>query len=324
MTDRLTVVFRVTTRCNLACGFCAFDRRRSQPRIAASEACAMQLGAALAAHRAHTGQPVLLSFLGGEPSLWAPLPRVAEQLRALHALPLSITTNGSRLSRPSLQALLLACFAEVTVSMDALGPAHDALRGWPGGADVLARGIEALAAGKQRAGTGPLLRANVVLMRQTVGELRALCQALARWGIEELTFNALGGRDRPEFYPDHALTPQQIASLAVELPLLRAELAAVGVQLRGGTDYLARMLATAEHRRLPVLDCAPGSRFVFVDEHGQAAPCSFTAGDAGYGLPLPATIAELGRGLAAARAARRLPACDDCQSTQVFGKYGST
>ena len=78
---------------------------------------------------------------------------------------------------------------------------------------------------------GPRLRANVVLMRNTIADFEALCMELAGWGIAEITFNQLGGRDRPEFFPAHRLLPDDAAWLTSEIPRLRARLNGLGVQL---------------------------------------------------------------------------------------------
>ena len=46
--ERLVVVWRVTTRCNLACGFCAYDRALPFARRETDEASARVLGRSLA------------------------------------------------------------------------------------------------------------------------------------------------------------------------------------------------------------------------------------------------------------------------------------
>jgi MoaA/NifB/PqqE/SkfB family radical SAM enzyme len=148
-----------------------------------------------------------VSWLGGEPLQWTPVWELARTFRADLGLRVSVTTNGTALASPAVRARLIADFAEVTVSVDGLEPFHDAIRGWRGGWTALARGVRALADETRRAGGGPRLRANVVVMRDNVGQLEPLADALAGWGVEELTINQLGGNDRPEFHRAHRLTP---------------------------------------------------------------------------------------------------------------------
>ncbi|HVE79429.1 MAG TPA: radical SAM protein, partial [Gemmatimonadaceae bacterium] len=273
-----------------------------------------------------SGDPVLVSWLGGEPLLWGPLRELTTAFVHRLGLRVSVTTNGTALSASATRAHLLAHYAEVTMSVDGMGERHDILRGWPGGFASLRAAVRALADEKRRAGRGPLLRANVVLMRDNVAEFAALCGELADWGIEEVTFNQLGGNDRPEFYPAHRLSAHDVERLAAELPLLRDALARRGVRIHGGAAYLDRIRSSASGRALPVHDCDPGESFLFVSETGLVSPCSFTGTE--YGVPLAELrtaedISSLRSRFGAARARARAAACGDCPSTHVFAKFAA-
>lgn len=318
----MIVVWRVTEACNLACGFCAYDRRLARPRRHADPAAVACFLPVLAEYQVRRRDPVLLSWLGGEPLLWPPLRALSEQAHAL-GLQLSVTSNGTSLPDPAARAHLRACYRELTVSVDALDGAHDALRGSPGGFAALRDGVRALV--RERQGAPLRLRVNVVLLRDTIAGFAALCHELASWGIDEITFNQVGGRDRPDTWPALRLRPEQVETFAAELPSLRRALASVGVRLCGGEPYLQRMRASAANQRIAVADCAPGRGFLFVDTRGVASPCSFTEGE--LGVPLAevdsvAALCALPARLAAARGAG-VAACADCHSTQVFGKFGA-
>jgi MoaA/NifB/PqqE/SkfB family radical SAM enzyme len=323
MDARLVIVWRVTARCNLPCAFCAYDRTLSIPRPVADQAEVLRFGAVVAEHARASGRRVLVSFLGGEPLLWPGLERVSEALGAL-GVGVGITTNGLGLEQPRWAAWALAALAELTVSLDGLAPFHDHVRGSPGAHARILGAVRALAAGKHRAGKGPLLRVNTILMRQSVADFPSLCEELASAGVEELTFNQLGGNDRPAFYPDHRLLPAQVEAFSAEVRGLQARFLARGLTIRGGEAYLARIRATARGAAMPVDDCGPGQTFWFVDEAGRVSPCSFTS--AGYGVPLaslrtPVDLAALPARWAEMRAKERLPPCLDCHSTQVFEKF---
>ena len=320
----MVIVWRITEYCNLFCKFCGYSRELERPRREADAQAIRAFGAVLAEYHRSTGDEVLVSWLGGEPLLWAPLEELTKLFRKVFLLKVSTTTNGTCLGSAKMRAHLIEHYSELTISVDAAGHLHDELRGWPGGYAYLQRNVSALAREKTIAGGGPVLRANVLLMRQTLPGFEQLCAELARWGIEEITFNQLGGNDRPEFYPAHRLLPDQCDWLAAELPRLRARLSRHGVRLCGSDGYLTRIQASAYGRRLPVRDCAPGKKFLFIDESGLISPCSFTG--LPYGIPmqevnsllhfqsLPARFASL-------RHERRAAVCGDCHSTQVFEKF---
>jgi MoaA/NifB/PqqE/SkfB family radical SAM enzyme len=319
--ERLVVVWRVTTHCNLSCGFCAYDRRLPLARHDVAEAQALVLGAALARERERSQREVHVSFLGGEPFAWQPLPRVARELAA-SGLTLGITTNGSQLSAVWARELLLDCFAEVTLSIDGLADVHDRLRGWSGGFERLVVSLRQLAEAKKLRGRGPLLRVNTVLMRDNLEQFPELCRTLASLGIEELTFNRLGGRDRPDFYAAHRLSAAALEHFAEQLPSLRSELLTRGLRLQGASLYVERLLSLERAEPLSVPSCEPGRRFLFLDEHGMQAPCSFTLDS--YGEPASASadgLAELAGRFSLRQLSERATACNDCQSTQVAGKF---
>jgi MoaA/NifB/PqqE/SkfB family radical SAM enzyme len=322
----MIVVWRVTQRCNLSCPFCGYDRRLSRPRRDADPDLIRSFGRVLAEHQQTGGESVLVSWIGGEPLLWSPLTDLTVFFIKELGLRVSTTTNGTTLGSAAVREHLLEHYSELTVSVDGVGIVHDELRGWPGGYGALRDSVTKIAAGKRTARRGPLLRANVVLMRQTISDFGRLCIELAGWGIEEITFNQLGGRDRPEFFSEHRLLPENAMWLQNELPQLRARLSALGARLNGGGAYLRRIHASTRDEGIAVADCHPGEQFLFVNEEGVVSPCSFTT--TSYGIPLTEldrseTLNDLPHRFAQLRAERRLSACEDCQSTQVFEKFAA-
>jgi MoaA/NifB/PqqE/SkfB family radical SAM enzyme len=320
----MVVVWRVTEHCNLSCKFCGYDRELARPRKDADPQVVLSLGAVLAEYQHSTGDAVLVSWLGGEPLLWAPLTSLTRTLCQDYQLRVSTTTNGTSLASADMRAHLLEFYSELTVSVDALGSLHDELRGWRGGFASLERYVTALAEQKRLLNHGPVLRANVLLMRETVTDFEPLCIRLANWGIEEITFNQLGGNDRPEFYPAHRLLPQQAEALAIQLPGLRNELIKKGVRLRGGDAYARRIQATSRGERLAIKDCQPGQRFLFINESAQVAPCSFTVSP--FGIPAKeitsvSDLHDLPQRFSQLRRRQPSPLCEDCHSTQVFEKF---
>jgi MoaA/NifB/PqqE/SkfB family radical SAM enzyme len=320
----MIVVWRVTQHCNLRCPFCGYDRRLRRTRRVADVEDISRFGAVLADFQRISGDEVLVSWLGGEPLLWPPLRGLTEVFTRELGLRISTTTNGTPLASAAVRTHIVEHYSELTISVDGIGAVHDNLRGWHGGYAHLQRATRALHAERQARGRGPLLRANVILMRETIGEFDRLCGELADWGIEEITFNQLGGDDRPEFKAIHGLVPHQVDWLVSNLPRMRRELAQRGVKLAGGSAYVRRLLATVNGRRIPVADCGPGERFLFINEHGRIAPCSFT--EQTYGVPLgeidsAEALQSLPRRFSTMRTTSPARPCEDCHSTHVFEKF---
>lgn len=316
----LVVVWRVLTGCNQGCGFCAYDRALPGARVALPAATVLRFGRLLAAWSRRRGRPVLLSLLGGEPLLWPPL---AEVLRALKAegLRLSLTSNGSRLERPAMRALLADTLSELTLSIDGPAAVHDTLRGSPGAQARLLAAIDDFAARPQR----PLLRVNTVLMRETAPHYPRLVATLAARGVAAFTWNLLGGRDRPDFEPDQRLSPAALARTLRALDRVRRQLPP-GVQLQDSPAYRQRLIDRLRGVARPVADCAPGQAYCFIDEQGRIGPCSFTLDRHALSIDRYTEPAELDTLAAQLRERRRLapdPTCADCPSTQVFGKFAT-
>lgn len=320
----MIVVWRISTRCNLSCAFCAYDSRIPGQRREVDAASVAAFAPVLANYSRQTGDPVLVSWIGGEPMLWKPVFDMS-QLMAGHAgMRVSATTNGSTLHLPQVRRRIIDHFAELTISIDGFAEFHNQVRGWPGGWQRLKVAVMALAAER---GARLVLRANVVVMRDNADDFTLLCGELADWGFNEITFNQLGGRDRPEFFPDHRLRPDGARRFAAQVWELQRKLATRGVRLCANSQYLERIEASANGRALPVPECGPGQRFLFIDEENRVSPCHFT-GDV-LGVPLAELtsandLLRLRPRFAASRAHAMPAACRDCPSTQVFAKFASS
>lgn len=321
----MIVVWRVTTRCNHSCKFCAYDQSLPLVRSVVDSEQVQRVGRLLVDYQRHTGKSVLLSWLGGEPFLWKPMLSVTRELFDL-GLRLSTTTNGSTLGNEQHRAWAIAYLRELTISIDGAAVLHDSVRGTPGGWLKLKSQIQQLARERDRAQSLLRLRINTVLMHQNIHQFAAQCEEWANWGIQDITFNQLGGRDRPEFYPMHRLLPSDMAYLKALMPELRERLALQGVSLCGGEAYVERMSRSAQGETYPVLDCSPGERFIFIDENGIASPCSFTIGE--YGVPVSnwidwQDVQDAPKVWSAMRTQSTASSCKDCMATHLFEKFES-
>jgi len=321
----LVVVWRITETCDLACPFCAYSRHlKNRPRVAASPDDVLRFGALLGEYARQTRRNVLVSWLGGEPLLWPPLFEISRFFRHNFGLRLGVTTNGTRLTSAEVRERLTEDFDHLILSVDGLSAFHDCLRNANGLFAQLQHNLAQLRERKAQRGHGPRLRVNTILMRDNICAFEDLGCALAEWGIEELTFNALGGRDRPEFFPDHSLRPEDVEWLRESLPGIQARLAEKGLKILGSEHYLNRLAASANNCQLPITDCSPGQTFIFINERGLISPCSFTTSDYGLSLNEIHTLDDLRhlpQRFAGRKRQRMAEPCYDCQSTQVFGKF---
>ncbi len=322
--SELVVVWRITEHCDLGCGFCAYSRRPRRPRRSADPIQILAFGALLQDYAATFQRDVLVSWLGGEPLRWPQLFEISHAFKREFNLRLGVTTNGTALKSEPIRRHLVEDFDQLTISVDGLGAFHDQCRDAPGLFEQLRLNILSLREMKIRARRGPLLRVNTILMRDNICAFEQLCETVAAWGIEELTFNALGGRDRPEFFPEHSLRPEDVEWFRESLPGIRARVGEKGLRLLGSERYLKRLAASANNYQLLITDCRPGQQFLFIDERGLVAPCSFTTQE--YGLSLkdfrtPDDLHQLPARLAESKRNQLLACCHDCPSTQVFGKF---
>ncbi len=319
----MIVVWRVTTRCNLACPFCAYDRRLPFARSEADPGSIRRFLEILADYQNARGDPVLVSWLGGEPLLWPLLPELTAHATSL-GLRISATTNGTTLGSATVRRHLIDHYSEVTISLDAPDVSHDALRASPGLFESLQENVSELSRARRAAGRPLKLRVNTVLLRQTIAQFPAIAREVASWGVDELTFNILGGRDRPEYFPGHRPLPEQLFDFSNALSSLRRELNPRGLVIAESPAYLDRLRSSASGLPRPVNDCGSAERFLFIDEHGSVSPCSFTCGELRVPLDEIRNVSDLVSlpvRFATSRTIRRPHVCDDCPSTQVFEKF---
>lgn len=318
----LIIVWRITEHCNLGCSFCGYSRFMNRPRMNADPEQALAFGRLLSEYRAQYGSEILVNWLGGEPLLWEPLRNISRIFKHEFHLRTGVSTNGTTLKSAHVRKHLIDDYDQVTISIDGLGGFHDSVRGTDGLHHHLQEGITCLKEMKVRSGRGPLIRVNTILMRNNIYMFEWLCHELCQWGVEELTFNPLGGAERPDFYETNKLLPEHVCWLRKRLPELRNRMLTMGLNICGSETYLEIILNSAYGINVPVTDCNPGKHFLFIDEEGFAGPCSFTARR--YGEPLieiktPEDLHQLPARLAQRK---RVP-CLDCKSNEVFGKFSS-
>jgi len=317
------IVYRVTDFCNLNCVFCAHARELVRPRCEVAPADVLQLGRVLGNYREKTGNRPLVNWLGGEPLFWKPLTKIVDQYKKL-GVDVSATTNGTPLQSRELLTHVAQNYTQLTISIDGFAAFHDKKRGKDGLYDQVSKAVPALAKERDGAGSKLHLRMNTVLMRDNFSQFPELCKTFASWGVNEITYNQLGGRDRPENFQSLRLLPQQVETLERILPDLKADMDQKGVFINTNPDYIARFKAYASDEVIDVKDCKPGTGFFFIDEFSNIAPCNFTVDS--YKVPVREieTVEQfeaLPERFTQMQQTAQHPACKNCMSTRVSGKF---
>jgi sulfatase maturation enzyme AslB (radical SAM superfamily) len=322
--EQLVVVWRVYEPCNLGCHFCGYSREIVRKRHVVRPDLILKFGKLLSEFQQRTGTQVLVSWLGGEPLLWKSLPAISSTYDREFGITLGVTTNGTWLDREPVRRFLLDHYSLVTISIDGFASFHDAQRGETGLFDKLKKYTTSLVNEACVRNSSLRLRVNTILMRTNVHSFEAFCMEIASWGIQELTFNQLGGIDRPEFYPDNRLLPEQVAWLIKKIPTIQRNARAKGLKVFGTKQYLERISATSREIAISIEDCSPGRQFLFIDEENQISPCSFTTQN--YGVPLSDmedvdALVNLAERFRYKQVHQRAAPCNNCMSTQVFEKF---
>lgn len=322
--EQLIIVWRIYEPCNLGCHFCGYSREIVRKRHITSPHTILSFGKILSEFQQETGREVLVSWLGGEPLLWKELPAISTMYHQDLSIKLGITTNGTLLHDESIRKSLIKDYALVTISIDGFASFHDRHREESGLFEEIKKQIAVLIREITLANSPLKLRINTILMRNNLNEFESFCMEMAGWGVNELTFNQLGGIDRPKFYPDHRLLPEQANWLANELPIIQHRALKNGLKIYGNHQYLERIIATSHDMAIPIDDCNPGRKFLFINEEDMVSPCNFTT--EGYGIPLSEinsvdSLLKLHERFRYKQQNERALPCRDCHSTQIFEKF---
>jgi sulfatase maturation enzyme AslB (radical SAM superfamily) len=311
----LIVLWRVFTFCNLDCAFCAYAKSQKIPRPSVAYSDIQRMGQLLNKHKQTTGSQIMVSWLGGEPFLWKELER-ASQLYYSLGLNVSLTTNGTQLSKSAARDFVVNYVSEITISLDVHHTTHDRFRGYPTFSSIVESTRQLIQLRNQKQAPTKI-RVNAILMRDNVKFVTDFIVQLDQIGVDEVTFNELGGIERPDFWEQHRLEPAHIQQLMPQLYHARPRY----LKVLANPKYLERLQASAESRKLPISNCRAISRLLFIDEHGRMGPCPFMAPSTGAHISSLQTPADLPCLESKFRQAQGGKPCLDCKSTLNFGKF---
>jgi AdoMet-dependent heme synthase len=322
--EELVVVWRVYELCNLSCHFCGYSCDIVRTRRIVSPQEILRFGKILSEFQQRTGYQVLVSWLGGEPLLWKELPGISKKYHFDFGIELGLTTNGTLLDRKDIRDYLMENYSLVSISVDGFSDVHDFHRCKAGLFEHIKNSVKVMVQEIAQSQSLLSLRVNTILMRDNIAAFEAFALEIADWGIRELTFNQLGGIDRPEFYPDHCLSQDQAAWLTRELLNVQDKALKDGLKVFGTNQYLERISASSRNIAVPIEDCHPGRKFLFINEENLISPCNFTTQE--YGIPVSeimdaADLLKIAGRFHFKQLYGRAEPCNNCLSTQVFEKF---
>ena len=261
----------LTQRCNLRCVYCSAPFRGTGELDTATWRAIFDELAALGCLR--------IAILGGEPLLRADLAELIAHVRD-RGMSVGLTSNGLLVPR-RLDAL--RGVSHLVLSLDAPGPANDAVRG----AGVFAAVQAALAAARS---IGIPVKLNAVMSAETVPQLDALLQFCEREDLS-LTINVVRS-ESPDLWRDAASVRPEDATVSALLTRLAAEASRNPRLLFSPSTY--RYAARwrdygkdrAERGDWPASDsrlrdaptCHHGRNTIAIDADGEVYPCSQTFG----------------------------------------------
>ena len=317
------IVWRITQSCNMKCRFCSYSTQVERLRSDADEREIERLCAVLGEYKRETGEEMLVSWIGGEPFLQKNLIAFSKTLHN-SGIDVAATTNGLLLGDGNLRRGICENFSEIVFSLDSFRDCNDDVRQCPGHFDTVSENIRGLDKLRRETGSSLKIKVNTILMRRNASSFEEFCEYLRGIGVDEVTFNQLGGFDRPEFYGDNRLSEEQARELCERLPEMQKRFSEKGFIVRGSSKYLERILKTARGERISIGECMPAEWFWFINENGFISPCSYTSYEYKFDTKEIRSVGDFARAEEFFRLCRknsRSKWCDDCYCTQVYDKF---
>lgn len=217
------VVWELTLKCDLACRHCG-SRAGKARKGELSTAEALDLAQQLV-----TMGTKEVTLIGGETYLHEGWLEVAGFL-SKHGVRVGILTGGREMTRERVYAARDVGVVSMSVSVDALEPLHDELRGYKGSYQCALKAIEYIrSAGLQTA-------ANTQITRPALSQMDALFDILCSAGIEAWQVSMTVPMGRAADEPALLLQPYQVLEVLPLLARLDLRAKARGVRLFPGND----------------------------------------------------------------------------------------
>ncbi|MBM3307103.1 MAG: radical SAM protein [Candidatus Eisenbacteria bacterium] len=256
MRGPVACVAAVTYRCNGRCTMCDIWKRPPEAERELAPADYAWLPASLRS----------VNVSGGEPFLRDDLPDVVRVMReSCRRARIVVSTNGLEPDRIARMAAAMKGIA-VRVSVDAVGPTHDAVRGVDGAFERAVETVRRLSAAGVRD-----LGIAATSTERTTGQLTAVERLASELGV---AFIASVAHSSPIYFGNQDESRPSSDGVVEEISSL------VRRQLRSkrpadwAKAYYARGLIEYVRRRPRMLPCGAGEDHFFLDPYGDVYPCN--------------------------------------------------
>lgn len=316
------IVWRIIQDCNSNCRFCSYARDVKRKRDTADKKQIINFIEVCGEYIKKSGRNVLISWMGGEPFLYPDIMELSKECHQRH-IDVSTTTNGMALKKEDMPGIC-EYFSEIVFSIDSFEECNDYVRGVKGHFKTVTNKIKELDGLRREMGSPLKIKVNTILMRRNIDDFEAFCLYLKGIGVDEVTFNRLGGFDRPEFYGENSLLLEQSEAFAANFKDIQGRLMQKGLVVHGSDKYMDRFITAAKNVKNPIDECNPGDWFWFVNENGYISPCSYTTYE--YKIAIseidsPEKIDKVSEDFRKFRKEARSKWCADCFCTQVYDKF---
>ncbi len=306
----------------MRCRFCSYSCDVERQRDDADVEEIRQFIEVLGRYKNRSEEKVLVSWIGGEPFLRKDIMDYSKRLHSL-GIDVSATTNGLLLNEKLLSEVA-DTFTELVFSIDSFEECDDDVRQCKGHFQTVCDKIRMLDRIRKEKGSSIRIKVNTILMRRNIADFERFCEFLRGIGVDEITFNRLGGYDRPEFFEDNRLLYSQSEEFARNFPELKKKFLEKGIVIHGSKKYMERFMSAALDQANPIEECDPASWFWFINENGYISPCSYTTYEYKYAIRDVKETEDFGKVEEYFREQRRCCRskwCDDCFCTQVYDKF---
>ncbi len=271
---RPIVFWNITYQCNLKCVHCYIRAlQQRDPRELTTEEAKR-----VAEELVEIGVPLVI-FSGGEPLVRRDFWDIVEVLAGRERPKLSLSTNGTLISREVAEKLASYGFSYVGVSIDSINPEwHDKFRGVKGAFEAAVKGI------KNAIDVGLDVGVRTTLTKYNIDEVPAILKWAYDLGVKRVSLYVLDTVGRAVDISDWLPTHEQLrkfAQVIAEEALKysgRMEILVVRAQFLG--IYIADMISKTREEflsRIKLLDAQGncGRKSISIYPNGDVKPCQF-------------------------------------------------